>query len=753
MHRPLSPFLAWSKPLSSRTWRLPATLLAAGALVVSALPAFADNIQNDIGATGKNVVTLSGASVSTTINFTLQITGNPSGCDVSTGNASVYDIVLTAPNEGPNASVTTNVSSVTFNACAVAKPVIFTATSVGTKLVSLDHASGPILNENPAKFTLTVNPPAVTNTPPTVTVGGVTATSYEFGAVPAAVCNVSDAEDVDESAEPQYSGTLDSYGLGTETVTCEYTDGGGLSDDDSVTYTVVDTTDPSISAPGDRTIEATGPDGAVDTFEATATDAVGVASVDCVPPSGSTFPLGDTLVTCTATDVAGNTDEASFTVTVVDTGDPSITAPDDVTAEATSSAGAVVTFADPVVSDTVDQELFPTCDPASGSTFPLGETVVTCTVTDDSGNSSDASFTVTVVDTTPPTVEEKGDVTEEATGPDGAAVVFDKPTASDTVDGATEVVCDAESGDTFPLGTTTVSCSSTDAAGNTGYGSFDVIVEDTTAPVIDGHDDVTAEATGPDGASVEYTTPAANDLVDGSVAVSCDPAPGVTVAVGGSQLVTCTATDAAGNSSQSSFTLYVVDTTAPTLVLPANISTGATSASGAVVTYTATATDLVDGDVTPDCLPASGSTFAPGTTTVSCTATDSRGNTSDAGTFDVTVSFTFNGFFAPVDNGILNTIKGGQSVPIKWAIPNGSGGFISSLGVVERVTQSKFTCTAGAPTDAIEAPTSGATSLRYDTTANQYIYNWQSPKGANSCYKVTVYLTDGTSKSASFMTK
>jgi hypothetical protein len=77
---------------------------------------------------------------------------------------------------------------------------------------------------------------------------------------------------------------------------------------------------------------------------------------------------------------------------------------------------------------------------------------------------------------------------------------------------------------------------------------------------------------------------------------------------------------------------------------------------------------------------------------------------------------------------------------------------IQPLGRVER-DQTKVTCTNSLPTDEIEAPTSGATSLRYDTTADQYIYNWQSPKVAGVCYRVTVYLTDGTSHTALFKTK
>ncbi len=830
--------------MSSRPWRIAVALSAAFALTLAAaIPGFAaDPIENDIAASGKNVVTLSSASVSTTINFSVPSKSTKDGpeCAVSGGNPSVYTVVLTAPPSGANAAVTTNVSSVTFTACDVAKPVAFTATTTGKKLVSLARSSGPNLNENPAKFTLTVNAPPA-NTPPVVTVGGVTATSYEFGLVPTAVCNVTDAEDVGESATPSLSaitGPLSTYGLGSQTATCSYTDGGGLSDSDSVTYTIVDTTAPTLNTPGGQSLEATGPGGAQASWTVNGSDAVGLAGpATCDVPSGTTFDLGVHTVNCTVTDVAGNTTNGSFTVTVTDTTAPSIVAPNNpAPVEATGSDGAAVTYTPATATDSYDPNPVVTCTPTSGSTFALGTTTVTCSATDSEGNtSSDVTFDVTVQDTTPPAVADHENLTAEATGSTGAAVDFTNPTATDLVDGGTAVTCDPASGSTFPLGETTVTCSSTDTAGNTGYNTFTVTVVDTTPPVIDAHGDVTAEATGPSGANVVYTTPGATDLVDGTVAVGCmpsspvlvavdgsqlvtctatdaasnsaestftlyvvdttapaidphaditaeatgptgaavsytnpgatdivdgavatdcTPASGVLVAVDGSQLVTCTATDAAGNSSQSTFTLYVVDTAAPTLTLPGNINAPATSASGAVVNYTATANDLVDGDVAPDCTPASGSTFAPGSTTVSCTATDLHGNTSAAQTFTVVVSFAFNGFFAPVDNnGVLNTIKGGQSVPMKWAIPNGSGGFISSLAVVSGVKQASFTCTAGAPTDDIEAPTSGASGLRYDTTANQYIYNWQSPKGAGSCYKVTVYLTDGSSKSALFKTK
>ena len=79
----------------------------------------------------------------------------------------------------------------------------------------------------------------------------------------------------------------------------------------------VDITPPEISVPADMAVNATGPAGALVTFTATATDENPTnPAVTCVPPSGSVFAIGDTTVVCTATDAAGNTASASFTVTV-----------------------------------------------------------------------------------------------------------------------------------------------------------------------------------------------------------------------------------------------------------------------------------------------------------------------------------------------------------------------------------------------------------------------------------------------------
>ncbi len=162
-------------------------------------------------------------------------------------------------------------------------------------------------------------------------------------------------------------------------------------------------------------------------------------------------------------------------------------------------------------------------------------------------------------------------------------------------------------------------------------------VADTTAPTFS-LAGTEIEATGPSTA-VNYTF-TARDPDDAVVSQSCTPAPGSVFSVGTSP-VTCTATDSHGNVGTHSFDVVVTDTTAPALTLPSPITVNATSSAGAVVTYAATASDVVDAAVTPDCTPASGSVFAVGTTEVSCTASDAHGNTSAARSFTVRVTRHF----------------------------------------------------------------------------------------------------------------
>jgi HYR domain-containing protein/NHL repeat-containing protein len=122
-------------------------------------------------------------------------------------------------------------------------------------------------------------------------------------------------------------------------------------------------------------------------------------AVSCSPASGSTFPLGVTTVACTAVDAVGNSSSKSFTVTVV-VAPPTITVPASMTVQATSAHGAPVTYTATAV-DAAHAVIPVICVPPSGSMFPLGATVVTCTATDAGHRTSTRTFIVTVIHSVP----------------------------------------------------------------------------------------------------------------------------------------------------------------------------------------------------------------------------------------------------------------------------------------------------------------------------------------------------------------
>lgn len=167
-----------------------------------------------------------------------------------------------------------------------------------------------------------------------------------------------------------------------------------------LTVPASDNVPPVITVPADITVEASGPSGAPVNYSASATDHVdGDVPADCRPASGNTFPLGPSVVRCVASDRAGNTAAATFTIHVRDTTAPTLTLPPPVVVNATSPSGATVTYGVTVV-DIVDGSVTASCNPASGSVFAINRlgqsTRVACTATDRAGNATSGSFTVHV---------------------------------------------------------------------------------------------------------------------------------------------------------------------------------------------------------------------------------------------------------------------------------------------------------------------------------------------------------------------
>lgn len=261
---------------------------------------------------------------------------------------------------------------------------------------------------------------------------------------------------------------------------------------------------------------------------------------------------------------------------------PTLTLPGTIVAEAQDASGADVTYT-ASATNPQGKPLDLQCDGPGGgqgkgsltvtARFPLGDTTVTCSVVDDDGTGASGSFVVHVKDTTGPAVTVPGNIQREANGPAGSVVQYAAATAVDAVDGPVPAACVPVSGSQFSLGTTIVTCTATDAAGNVGSGSFAIAVVDTTPPVLS----VPAGAAISTGtAPVPATHPAIQAFLAGASATDIvDPSPNITTDApaafpAGTTTVRFTATDASGNvvSATSTVTVSVAGSPPPPLPAP-----------------------------------------------------------------------------------------------------------------------------------------------------------------------------------------
>ncbi len=407
---------------------------------------------------------------------------------------------------------------------------------------------------------------------------------------------------------------------GTTVVTCNTVAGPSCA----FNVTVNDTQPPTITCPANVT-RSTDPNlcSAVVGYAApTVSDnCPGVGAAFCNPLSGSTFPRGTTTVNCSATDSSANTATCSFTVTVNDTQPPTITCPPNQTVAA--GVPTLVNYPPPTVLDNCPA-VTAGCVPPSGSLFPVGTTTVTCTATDGSANTAICTFTVTVT-VAPCTITCSAHLIV-GTGPNATQcssnVTYEAPA---TMGACGPVTCAPPSGSVFAVGTTTISCTTVGGPSC----SFTVTVVDDTPPIIiTCPTGVTAPLpAGQLSAVVNYPAATATDNCTVTTVV-CVPPSGSTFPAGVT-LVTCTARDDFRNANRCFFFVTVLDAEPPVIRCPANVSAAPPAGqTSAVVTYPPpTATDNVPG-VNVVCLPASGSTFPAGATTVTCTATDAGGNKS-----------------------------------------------------------------------------------------------------------------------------
>lgn len=199
------------------------------------------------------------------------------------------------------------------------------------------------------------------------------------------------------------------------------------------------------------------------------------------------------------------------------------------------------------------------------------------------------------------------------------------------------------SGGSFPVGTSTVVCvARSPLGGQSGECSFRVVVtRDAVPPQLLVPPRIIVPCTEPRGAVVDYTA-AVFDNMDPAPSVTCVPSSGSLFAVG-SNLVTCTAVDAAGNRTVKQFHVIVGSGCEGggclELVAPDDLVVPCTGPDGAVVEFAGSAINSCSGEVLPvTYTPPSGSHFPVGLTRVVCTA--SAGDLEGAATFFVQVTDT-----------------------------------------------------------------------------------------------------------------
>lgn len=571
----------------------------------------------------------------------------------STTSAGVCTRSLAIPNP-----VVSDACGYTLSWTSAGATVLSGAGNVGTQtfnegVTTITYtAVDPLGNSSTCSFTVTINDnqnPTITcpaNVSVNANAGSCVATGVALGApVTADNCGVASVTNNAPASFP----------LGATTVTWTVTDVNGLTATCNQTVTVTDNQAPTITCPANITTNTAAGvcTASVVTPNPTTTDNCSVASLawstagaTVLAGAGNmgtqTFNEGVTTVTYTVTDGAGLTATCSFTVTVNDNQNPTITCPAAQTVVGNASCqGTLGNYVGMAVTADNCGVASVTQAPAAGTVF-VGLQVVTLTVTDVNGLTSNCTFNVTVNDVTPPTItcpaNQAGTVNASCQfallNYTGMAVAADNC-------GAPTVTQSPAAGTNVGVGTTVVTLTATDAAGLTATCTFNVVVTDVTAPTITCPANQTLNVNASCNASLpSYVGMAITADNCGVATVTQAPAVGTVLNGHGTvQVVTLTVTDVNGLTSSCNFNVTLQDVTPPTVTCPANQTAVANaSCQFTMIDYTGmvTTSDNCVGAVTVTQSPASG-TLVSGTQTVTMTATDAAGNTATC-TFQVVVT-------------------------------------------------------------------------------------------------------------------
>ncbi|MDB5251460.1 MAG: hypothetical protein JWP27_629, partial [Flaviaesturariibacter sp.] len=493
--------------------------------------------------------------------------------DASGNTASATQVVTVKDNEAPK--LTGVPANATVECNAVPAPATVTATDNCSFNGIVSYTEVRTNGACPSSYTLTRTwsaTDASSNTTtasqvltvvdtqaPALTVPGPITKTTDAGSCGAIVTYATTATDNCGTPAVTYSRASGaSFPVGETTVTVTATDACGNQTVKTFTVTVTDNEAPSITcAPNVSNANDAGACGATISLATPATaDNCGVQSVtnDHASPF---YPVGSTTVTWTVTDIHGNSNTCTQTVTISDTEKPVITTcPAAVSVFTNSGCTATgVALGTPAGTDNCGVVTFTNNAPAA---FSLGTTTVTWTATDAHGNTATCTQVVTVTDNVKPVITTCPAAVTAFTnnGCTATGVVLGTPAGTDNC-GTVTFTSDAPA--SFPLGNTTVTWTANDGHGNTTTCTQVVTVKDNIKPTITCpapqtiNLDANCGALLPDYRSL--ATVADNCTAVGSLTITQSPAAGSSVQSVGSTLVTITVTDASGNSESCSFSV------------------------------------------------------------------------------------------------------------------------------------------------------------------------------------------------------
>ncbi|GAA3583774.1 LamG-like jellyroll fold domain-containing protein [Snuella lapsa] len=555
-------------------------------------------------------IAAAGGTINAEITNPISLTLSEEACDVvaleggysGTGGASVNFAWV---QRDPNGDLSTIASGTLSGSLPTnSTSTSFTPTIVGEYIISLEVTDGTFTNIETRTFNVS------DTTPPTFTVAADQDVNMDASCqitIPDVTGSDSDCSGVTVTQSPA-AGTMVAATHNTTidvTVTAVDDAGNNAAASQTVTLTPKDVTPPTISCPGNTSIntsdDSTGnctvnysvvtptySDNCSVTLSWTMT---GVVTDSGTGPVGSyTFPIGETTINYTVTDGATLTATCSQEITVVDNEVPSISCPPTATGntsdDSTGNCTTTVYLGTPTATDncTASGNIIFTAK-VGGTTintttylFPIGNTTVVWTATDQNGNTSaPCNQTVTVTDDENPTISCPSNISintsDDGTGNCTVNYAVVTPTYGDNCSGATlswtmtGVVTDSGTGPvgsyTFPIGETTINYTVTDGASLTATCSQEITVVDDENPSIScpGDQNVNFD-TNCQFTLADYTSMATtSDNCDSDVSVTQSPAPGSLLSA--STQITLTATDDSGRTNFCTFNVVPSDNIAP----------------------------------------------------------------------------------------------------------------------------------------------------------------------------------------------